>query len=65
MQAAAEYQREVTYVAVKTGHREWFWRAYNENGREVAQGHATSRSRAMEKARVAVINKTGMIRIND
>jgi hypothetical protein len=65
MRAAAEYRRDASCVAVQTGHRDWFWRAYNENGREVAQGHATSRSRAMQKARVAVINKAGTIEKND
>jgi len=65
MQAAATYERNKTCVAVQVGHREWFWRAYNENGREVAQGHATSRTRAMQKARVAVINEAGTIEKND
>jgi hypothetical protein len=65
MQAAAEYRRDATCVAVQVGHRDWFWRAYSENGREVASGHATSRSRAMQKARVAVINKAGTIGKND
>jgi hypothetical protein len=65
MQATAEYRRDATCVAVQVGHRDWFWRAYSENGREVAQGHATSRNTAMQKARVAVINKAGTIGKND
>lgn len=60
----AEYHRDGSAVAVQIGPRDWFWRAY-ANGREVAQGHATSRNVATQKARAAVINRGGTIGKND
>lgn len=58
--AVATYHRDGSAVAVQIGPRDWFWRAYVE-GREVAQGHATSRNAATQRARAAAINKSGLI----